>query len=192
MASRPPAPGDLELVRLFVNTLDVEDAKDDLTSAEALADWYRDKRLIGPAARVSAADLNEALAVRDALREILFANHGGPLDEEAAATVNKVLTSRPLVLRLGREGIEFAPAQPSDAGAALARLLAICFRSMADGTWPRLKICRADTCRWAFYDRSRNRSGSWCSMAICGNRTKVRNYQRRSKELEASQGGGIT
>ena len=34
-------------------------------------------------------------------------------------------------------------------------------------------------CRWAFYDYSRNRSASWCSMQLCGNRTKTRAYRRR-------------
>ncbi|MBW3563024.1 MAG: CGNR zinc finger domain-containing protein, partial [Actinobacteria bacterium] len=43
----------------------------------------------------------------------------------------------------------------------------------------RLKVCRSDTCRWAFYDSSRNRSGKWCDMAVCGNRTKVANYRER-------------
>jgi predicted RNA-binding Zn ribbon-like protein len=61
--------------------------------------------------------------------------------------------------------------------AALGRLLAIAFGAMLDGSWPRLKVCRQ--CRWAFYDYSRNRSGSWCSMTLCGNRAKTRSYRRR-------------
>ena len=50
---------------------------------------------------------------------------------------------------------------------------------MADGTWSRLKACRAGTCRWAFYDHTRNRSGVWCTMDVCGNRTKVRSFRER-------------
>jgi predicted RNA-binding Zn ribbon-like protein len=50
---------------------------------------------------------------------------------------------------------------------------------MTDGTWKRLKACRNHGCRWAFYDYSKNRSGSWCSMQLCGNRTKTRSYRRR-------------
>ncbi len=52
--------------------------------------------------------------------------------------------------------------------------------SIADGSWQRAKACRASDCMWAFYDRSRNRSGTWCDMAVCGNRTKVRAYRARS------------
>jgi predicted RNA-binding Zn ribbon-like protein len=50
---------------------------------------------------------------------------------------------------------------------------------MADGTWSRLKACRAADCRWAFYDRARNHSRHWCSMEVCGNRTKARAYRAR-------------
>ncbi|MBV8670321.1 MAG: CGNR zinc finger domain-containing protein, partial [Candidatus Eremiobacteraeota bacterium] len=55
-------------------------------------------------------------------------------------------------------------------------------RSMLDGSWARLKVCRDDTCRWAFYDRSKNRSSCWCLMSVCGNRSKVRRHrQQRSR-----------
>jgi predicted RNA-binding Zn ribbon-like protein len=50
---------------------------------------------------------------------------------------------------------------------------------MADGSWERLKVCPADDCLWAFYDRSRNRSRRWCDMEVCGNRAKVRGYRER-------------
>ena len=47
-----------------------------------------------------------------------------------------------------------------------------------DGTWSRLKACPGEGCAWAFYDRSRNGSRTWCSMAVCGNRVKTRRYRR--------------
>jgi len=61
----------------------------------------------------------------------------------------------------------------------LGRLLAIVADAMADGTWPRLKACFRESCRWAFYDHARNRTGRWCSMAVCGNRTKAERYRAR-------------
>ena len=71
--------------------------------------------------------------------------------------------------------------EPGAAGVdgALGRLVAIVATAMADGTWSRLKACQADRCGWAFYDHARNRSRRWCSMAVCGNRTKARSYRRR-------------
>jgi predicted RNA-binding Zn ribbon-like protein len=65
---------------------------------------------------------------------------------------------------------------------ALGELLAIVFRAMSDGSWARLKACGEDTCQWAFYDRSRNRSGTWCSMEVCGNRAKARAYRSRHRD----------
>jgi predicted RNA-binding Zn ribbon-like protein len=50
---------------------------------------------------------------------------------------------------------------------------------MADGTWERMKACRADDCRWAFLDTAKNRSRAWCSMQSCGNRAKVAAYRER-------------
>jgi predicted RNA-binding Zn ribbon-like protein len=52
---------------------------------------------------------------------------------------------------------------------------------MRDGTWDRMKACRADDCEWAFYDSSRNRSGTWCSMEVCGNRAKARAFRARHR-----------
>ncbi len=43
-------------------------------------------------------------------------------------------------------------------------------------------VCSSDTCQWAFYDRSKNRSGRWCSMQVCGNRTKTRAYRARQRD----------
>jgi predicted RNA-binding Zn ribbon-like protein len=68
--------------------------------------------------------------------------------------------------------------------AALGAILAIVYQSMADGTWSRLKACRSDTCQWAFYDTSKNRSAHWCTMAVCGNRAKARAYRRRHTQTE--------
>jgi predicted RNA-binding Zn ribbon-like protein len=58
-------------------------------------------------------------------------------------------------------------------------VLAAVHASMEEGIWGRLKSCANATCGWAFYDRSKNRSGRWCSMEVCGNRTKTRAYRRR-------------
>jgi predicted RNA-binding Zn ribbon-like protein len=70
------------------------------------------------------------------------------------------------------------PVRPGVDG-ALGRMLAIVFRSVADGSWERLKACPAEDCEWAFYDWSKNGSGTWCDMAVCGNRAKARAYRER-------------
>ena len=62
----------------------------------------------------------------------------------------------------------------------LGRLLAIVHGTLArPEQWRRLKACRLHTCEWAFYDHTKNRSGAWCTMQVCGNRTKARSYRER-------------
>jgi predicted RNA-binding Zn ribbon-like protein len=78
------------------------------------------------------------------------------------------------------------PTRAKGIDAAIGRFLAIIYESITQGTWQRLKVCRNDTCRWAFYDSSRNHSGAWCTMAICGNRMKGRTFRRRHPAGEAA------
>jgi predicted RNA-binding Zn ribbon-like protein len=172
------APGALELVRAFVNTLEVEDGTDDLESPEALARWLRERGLLR-GGRATRADLAEARRVREALRAILLVNNGVSVRNEAAATLDRAARRTRLAVRFGAAGTARAEPQARGVDGALGRLLGIVAAAMADGTWARLKACRADECRWAFYDRARNRSRHWCSMAVCGNRAKARAYRRR-------------
>jgi predicted RNA-binding Zn ribbon-like protein len=87
-------------------------------------------------------------------------------------------------VRLAEDGARLEP-ERDDARGALGHIVGELALSMTDGTWERLRVCRRDVCRWAFYDASRNRSGHWCSMAVCGNRTKGRRFRAR-------QGTGVS
>ncbi|MEU3649876.1 CGNR zinc finger domain-containing protein [Lentzea sp. NPDC034063] len=49
------------------------------------------------------------------------------------------------------------------------------------GTWHRLKVCRNPRCQGAFYDRSRNNSGVWDSVKLCGNQANLRAYRARKR-----------
>lgn len=192
MTNRLPAPGRLMLVQDFVNTLDVETGHDALSDSAALHAWLVAKQLLEPGTELGAADVRRAVQVREALRELLAANHRGQgaAPAPAIATLNALAGAAPLRLRFDPAGS--ASLQPPRAGlnAAIARLLAIVFTAMVDGSWRRLKICRADRCRWAFYDASKNRSGAWCAMQVCGNRTKVRSYQQRRRSSTGEQAAG--
>jgi predicted RNA-binding Zn ribbon-like protein len=172
------APGALELVRLFVNTIDLEDGRDALASPADLAGWLVGHGLARDLSATD-ADLEAARRLREAIRGLLLENNGVHVREETAATLSETADRAGLTLRFevaGRASLE-----PAAAGvdAALGRLVAIAAAAMGDGTWSRLKACQADRCGWAFYDHARNRSRRWCSMAVCGNRTKARSYRRR-------------
>jgi len=172
------APGTLGLVQDFVNTRELDPDREAIPTAEALAAWLGERRLLD-GEPVGQADHARALALREALRRLLLANNGGPLDPGDVALLDRAAADsrlRPRFLPGG--GVTLEPAAPGAAG-ALGRVLAAVAEAMTAGTWSRLKVCAEGTCLWAFYDRSRNRSGHWCSMEVCGNRAKARQFRRR-------------
>jgi len=165
-----PAPGRLELVRAFANTVDPEHGREAMHSQAQLRDLLVSLGLLAEGARVTSNDLAAALDLRDRIRALALANNGVPTDVSLEAE---------LVVRVDDGGGALqAPAH--DVDGALGELVGIVYTATVDGTWPRLKACRRDVCRWLFYDRSRNRSGVWCSMAVCGNRTKTASYRSRA------------
>jgi predicted RNA-binding Zn ribbon-like protein len=181
MPTEAVIPSDLAVVQAFVNTYDVEEARDDIGTPEALGAFLADHGLAAPDERFEAEDVFRAHAFREALRALLFHNNGEPLDPEAVAIVNRAAEEAPLLARIDASGkAALAPGRDGFAGVT-AKLLAAIARADTEGTWQRLKACSAETCKWAFYDHSRNRSRSWCSMGVCGNRAKARNYRQRRK-----------
>jgi predicted RNA-binding Zn ribbon-like protein len=164
----------------FVNTLDLEVGTDELTDPDGLVAWLRRYELIGPHALVvRAAQHARAIELREALRDTMVGHNGGGADAAAVAILEQTAEHGRLAVRFCADGsVSLEPRADGFAG-ALARLLAPVARAAADGSWERVKACRANDCRWAFYDQSRNRSARWCDMAVCGNRTKVRAYRRR-------------
>jgi predicted RNA-binding Zn ribbon-like protein len=178
---RDPAPRPLTLVQAFVNTLDVETGEDDLSDPGALRAWLVSHDLLpADAADLGEDDLRETVALREALRGMLRANHDRrPADAADLDALNEVAGRSLLAFRFTEDGEwEVAPTA-NGVRAAAAQLLGIVARAMTEGTWARLKVCVEDACAWAFYDTSRNRSGKWCSMAVCGNRAKVRAWRER-------------
>jgi predicted RNA-binding Zn ribbon-like protein len=178
---RERAPGRLAIVQDFVNTLELESAADELTDPTALARWLRDRELLGEGAHLDAGDLARACELREALRTTLEQRAHGGVTAGTLAALNDLGAHAPLRATLDEHGrVRLEPAAAGLDG-ALGALLAIVARADLDGTWERLKVCADDGCRWAFYDRSRNRSGSWCSMAVCGNRAKARSFRARRR-----------
>jgi predicted RNA-binding Zn ribbon-like protein len=181
------APGGLEVVRRFVNTRNVEEGTDDLADVDGLTAFCREHGLAqdGEIAEMAEVDRDRAVRLREALRGVLVIHDGGPPDPEAVADLNRLAVDAPLVTRLDDDAAVTLVPAAGGGGAVLARLLALVHGAEVDGTFARLKVCPADDCLWAFYDQSRNRSRTWCSMEVCGNRAKVRAYRGRSREARA-------
>jgi predicted RNA-binding Zn ribbon-like protein len=174
-----PAPGDLELIRSYINTWDADDDTERLARPADLRDWLAEHGLLDADAPVSATDHRHALELREALRALLMANAGLDLDPGAGRTLDAVSRRARLSLRFDEHGHVRAEPEAAGVSGALGRLLALVADAQEEGTWPRLKACLADDCQWAYYDLSRNRSAVWCDMASCGNRQKVRSYRER-------------
>ncbi len=176
-------PGSLQVVESFANSVDVETGADDFDSTARFGAWLAAHGF--PGAEPSAAELELARGVREALRAELTAHHPGAdaTDAPDARTRLDALAAR-IPLRAGF-GASPATVRPAADGALglLGAVLAAVVLAERDGTWHRLKLCPADDCRWVYYDRSRNTSKAWCSMDGCGNRAKTRAYRgRRSSE----------
>jgi predicted RNA-binding Zn ribbon-like protein len=177
--SKQEAPGQLEHLREFVNTLDLETGSDDLGSPDALASWLAERDLLVPNARVGKRELERAVELRETFRRLLLANNGGPLEPESIEALNRAASEATISVRFETDGSPALAVAGSGAEAVVGPLVAIAYEAMVAGTWSRLKVCPADDCQWAFYDHSKNRSGTWCSMQVCGNRAKVRAFRER-------------
>jgi len=185
---RPPAPGELGLVQAFINTrwdLASDDHDEILDSPPALREWLGARELIGPRASLAADDLARALAIREGLRALAFANHGHVADPAKIEAMRRASEGASTQVRLEPDGPRFSLTDSPGVDPAIGALLAIVARAMIDGSWQRLKACPGRDCGWAFYDASRNRSARWCSMSVCGDREKSRAYYRRRKRTHA-------
>lgn len=179
--SSDDAPGQLEYVREFVNTLDFEDGEwqDALRAPDELADWLAERDLLPEGVKVGDASFKRGIELREALQRVLLANNGVPGERDAVEDLNRTISDAAFSVRFPEVGRPALTVRGAGPGAAVAPIVAIVYEAMIEGTWPRLKACPADDCHWAFYDHSKNHSGTWCDMAVCGNRAKVRAYRER-------------
>jgi predicted RNA-binding Zn ribbon-like protein len=172
------APEPLRLVQRFLNTTDLEAGTDELADAARARRWLVANRLLGRADAFDEPDRELLVEVRETLRRLAHASRERRTDAAALRLLNEHAARAPLSIELRAEGAELVPASPGVEG-AVGRLLAAVFGAARDGTWSRLKTCRNHECGWVFYDASRNRVGTWCSMAVCGNRHNVRAFRAR-------------
>jgi predicted RNA-binding Zn ribbon-like protein len=170
---RPKAPGRLELLQRFVNTHnhDFPDDWDRIGTPSKARAWLREKRLIARGEAVTEADVARLRALREAIRALLVAPQPDAFEELTAGAELTVVVDAD-----GRTALE-----PAGGGVdgVVATLLGILHEAQLSGEWSRMKACRQ--CEYAFFDRSKNRSATWCAMSICGNRTKNRTYYRRHR-----------
>jgi len=190
---RVRAPGALALVQAFINShydLEVEHGVDLFATPRALEHWIARRDPLWDTttrAELTVEDVRRAVAVRDGLRALAAVNGDGddPAPTKALARLNEAARGAAVEMRLEEGGPRFSPVGRSPLDRTIAAVLAATASAMVDGSWACLKVCPGEHCGWAFYDHSRNQSGRWCSMSVCGGRAKARTHYRRRR----SRGG---
>ena len=175
------APGSLLALQRFVNSVDIDRRVDAWQSPAEWGEWL-EREGIGAGAGVGRDELRRCIEVREALRELLLANAGATLDPAALTALNRAGGGAPSRVSFDPAGRTRLYQSTAGVDRAIGSVLAAVVVAQSEGTWSRLKACRDEQCLWAFYDTSKNASGTWCSMAICGNRAKARRYRARRRD----------
>jgi predicted RNA-binding Zn ribbon-like protein len=162
------APDPLRLVQQFLNTSDHEYGNEWIGTPADFAAWLDTHD--ASVARVTRTDVARAQRVREALRALVIG-----VDDDVGARALLDEEARHATLRVSFEG-GLLPARDGIDG-FLGRVFAVVHDAMRDGSWQRLKAC--PNCHWAFWDASKNRSATWCSMELCGNRLKTKRYRSK-------------
>jgi predicted RNA-binding Zn ribbon-like protein len=173
-------PGPLATLVDFLNTLDPDTGEEAFDSSLAVAAWLAEHGLIRADVELGPRDRARTVRFREALRDLVAGNAGAAIPAASIERLNGVGARARLAPVLDSAGRIRAATPAAGLADALGALLVVVGQAQAEGTWPRMKVCQAQDCRRAFYDRSRNRSASWCSMAVCGSRVKMRRYRRRN------------
>lgn len=172
------APGALEVVRKFINSHDIEAGRDELAEADSARRWFSEHGLLLTAHEPSSDELQRLRRVREALRQLIIDDPEPGEVRRAVEVLNEAAARAALVVHFSATDVELI-ARGEGTEQFLAKCFAVVRDAVIEGHWSRLKACRSDACRWAFYDRSRNRSGVWCHMELCGSRAKMKAYRRR-------------
>lgn len=184
VAKRQLEASSLDLLVDFLNTRDErrfgahrqndEADGDSLTSPAALKRWLVKRGLSDKAAAVTEHGFARVKDFRRAFRALL-ANDS---DCAARSALDTLVATIPLQARITHGSPALVPAS-AGLDCALGKLIIAAIVAQVNGTWNRLKMCAAQDCHWVFYDASKNCLGRWCSMEVCGNRLKTRNYRQR-------------
>ncbi len=175
------APEPLIAVQALANTFSFEDGEERLLDPTTAREWLLASDLATNSVIVGEPEWRRLVEFRELIRDLIDANLDG--DPTAAAKQLRTLTEEHSVQVAvgadGRLGVDLAPVESVDA--LISQMVGIVFQAQLESDWSRLKICASDECRWAFFDRSRNRGGTWCQMETCGNALKNRAYRQRKR-----------
>lgn len=188
VTSTKQAPEPLDLVRRFVNTRNRMRDYDLLENMEKAGQWLSEAGY-GTSVDLGEKELERLRTLRESLRAVLTIHTVGTSEELsfAAAQLEELCASVALRPGFDLEGKPRLVAVSEGGEKFIEDLLATAVWSQHTGIWQRLKACANEDCRWIFYDHSKNRSGNWCVMEICGSRAKMRSYRQRRNPQPKSE-----
>jgi len=184
----------------LVNTVDgrpTEHPQDRLPDYASLAAWGVQARVIAPAeaarlTRMASREagrgrkaLARAVKAREAIFEIFRAEAAGlNPPAEAISALEALLPDAYARIELvrGPDGYEPGWQGGSELDGVLWPALRSALELLTSPDLRLVRLCASETCDWLFLDRSRNRSRRWCDMKVCGNRHKVREHYRRTRD----------
>jgi predicted RNA-binding Zn ribbon-like protein len=172
----------LLLVQAFLNTRCFEGDSDLLSDPETARPWLVDTQLLPRTATVTAAELEVARSIRESIRRLLGFRRGEAHRALVLRPLRELANAHSACLTVDDQGrLRIDNPRHNDLGDGMFDLLLIVRDAQEHDSWSRLKVCGNSECRWVFYDRSRNRQGHWCEMAVCGNRLKNRAFRERRR-----------
>jgi predicted RNA-binding Zn ribbon-like protein len=127
-----------------------------------------------------------AIALREALYMIAVSVVERTIaDQRALIVLNReVAMARDRLLISARKGelMESLQGQRQELSRPLWPIALSAADFFVRGITGRLKRCPGSGCDWLFIDVTKNGSRTWCSMADCGNRSKVAGYRTRRRK----------
>jgi predicted RNA-binding Zn ribbon-like protein len=132
-----------------------------------------------------AQTLERARAFRVTVREMVERIAAGrPVPQAAIEAINNLLRYRvgypQLTLRSGTFARGYQ-AESQDANQLLGLLAEAASDLLCGCDLSLIKKCQNPACVLFFYDTTKNHARHWCSMTICGNRSKVAAHYRRHR-----------
>lgn len=188
-----PAPTGLTLVQDLLNTIPAgRPRKPDLLSTTELAAAWLETATSSWVSAIGApvpdlpepggSDLAAMRRLRDAVAVAVRAGTGSDEDPGTAPMTGSLSLTLDVTGR-----VSAAPRGTTPAGWLRSAVLAEMLEAQRADMWRRLKVCRNDICAVAFYDRSRNNSGVWHDVRVCGNAINLRASRERRSGRDATQ-----
>jgi len=150
-----------------------------LADPSDLGRWLVAAELADAMPEVTQAHVALARTLRESIYSLALARiQRKLLPDEARRKLNRLAAEESAVPQLGKDSRVHISGKTQELLASIARDAILLFGSEA-GT--RLHQCEGESCALLFLDTSRSGDRRWCSMAGCGNRSKIAEFRRRQR-----------